>query len=387
MTMPADDRLRELQRRAYGPGGGLNAAEADELAALQAAVRSGASAAAATAPVSPVAGAEIERPATVETGVGEAPRAPATVETGAEEAAEAPEVPAQPGTDPARAADPERGAQRRDEGRGAPRRRRILLAVAALASALLIGLGAGWLLFGRDGGPAMTAEQRAAWTDFEASGTYDPGSVRMVGEKYGVTAWYATKSDLHLECIMLTPLPEDAVSCATPPDPKADEQAYWGQLAVSGQLDESGNTTVQAYIVRDTEGGQVAIIDKWENSGPDWTTMFQGTELDIAKVIVKETGAEGEFLQVVGYDGDVPIWIDQGVNSCLYVADLESVTTKLCGLDLTTEGATARVEEPGTAYVVRVTNHGPVVTVIKGAVPTPSSPDEPAIDDSTGKTQ
>ncbi|MFE6735688.1 hypothetical protein [Microbacterium sp. NPDC057650] len=37
--MPENERLRELQRRAYGPGGGLSSAEAEELAGLQAAVR------------------------------------------------------------------------------------------------------------------------------------------------------------------------------------------------------------------------------------------------------------------------------------------------------------------------------------------------------------
>jgi hypothetical protein len=366
--MPDDDRLRELQRRAYGPGGGLSEAEAVELAQLRAAGRAAsapvvpapvAPAAFDTAPVSSVAGVEMKSRATVETGAGDALATPAPVETGAGGAGEEPAGPESTPSLPARSV----------------RKKRILLAVVALACALLIGLGAGWLLFGHDGAPAMTAAQQKAWTEFEASGKYDAGSIRMVGEKYGVTAWYATKKDLDLECIMLTPAPTDTVGCAATPDSKKDDEGYWGQLSVQLELDKPKGAMVQAAIVRDTRGEPVAVLDRW-NPGPeaDWTNMFHGPELDIAKVIVKETGADGNYLRIIGYDDDTPIWLDQGPESCIYIADLKSVTTKECGLDFTTVGAMTRIETPGTAYVMRVTDNGPVVTVVKGVDPMPSDP-------------
>ncbi|REJ08003.1 hypothetical protein DY023_01685 [Microbacterium bovistercoris] len=283
--------------------------------------------------------------------------------------------------------DPERGAQRRDEGPAAPTKKRgLLLAAAALASALLIGLGAGWLLFGRDSGPPMDAEQREAWTALEASGDYDAGSIRMLGEKYGFTAWYATKSGLKLECLVLTPA-SNAVSCAPPPDPsKEDEAGYWGQLSVQVPVEEAEGSIVQAYVVRDSHDRPVAIIDKWENTGPDdWTAMFQGTELDIAKVIVEQKGVDGASLQVVGYDGDTPIWLTQSEKACLYLADTTTVITEMCDLDLT-PGTKMRFEQPGVAYDVRATEHGLVVTVIRSADPAQPGPEEPAIDDTTGKT-
>ncbi|MFE6735689.1 hypothetical protein [Microbacterium sp. NPDC057650] len=260
-------------------------------------------------------------------------------------------------------------------------RKRSLFTAAVAASALLIGLGAGWLLFGRDSGPAMTAAQQKAWAEFEASGKYDQGSIRVVGERYGITAWYATKNDLHLECIMLTPLPDDVAGCATPPDPKNEDQSFLGELSVNAPLDKPEGATVQAYLVRDTAGEYVAIIDRWVDAAQDWTTMFQGSELDIAKVIVKETGTDGNFLQIVGYDGDTPIWLSQGEKTCLYVADTEKVTTNVCDIDLNT-GEKVLVEHPGAVYSVRMTNHGPVVTVIRNQG---SGSDGPAIDDTTGK--
>ncbi|MFE6995671.1 hypothetical protein ACFVAE_06910 [Microbacterium sp. NPDC057659] len=254
-----------------------------------------------------------------------------------------------------------------------------MLAAAVAASALLIGVGAGWLLFGRDAGPAMSAAQQKAWAEFEASGKYDEGSIRMVGERYGITAWYATKKELALECIMLTPAPTATVGCAPPPDPKKDEEGYWGQLSVQLELDKPKGTMVQAAIVRDTRGEPVAVLDRWDPGPQDsWTNMFQGTELDIAKAIVKETGVDGGALQIIGYDGDTPIWFAQDGNNCVYVADTSKVLLKGCGVDMF--GGTTEFGGDGVTYSVRGTERGPVLTVIRGG-----DPADPSIDDTTGE--
>jgi len=253
--------------------------------------------------------------------------------------------------------DPERGAQRRDEWRGTPRRGRILLAVAAAASALLVGLGAGWLLFGRDTGPAMDAKQRSAWTEFEASGKYDAGSIRMLGEQYGITAWYATQEDGSTECLMLTPSKQVSIGCL-PTNREEQGQGYSMPLSTQVRFGDDEGTTVNGYVVRDVRGTPTVVMQKWESQASNWADMFSGDERDIAELIVDETGVPGDFLQIVGYDGDTPIWLTQNVETCLYAADLGGISQQSCSAD-TTE---VTISLPNATYGLRDTNMGPRLT-------------------------
>ncbi|MFE6995672.1 hypothetical protein ACFVAE_06915 [Microbacterium sp. NPDC057659] len=345
--MPDGERLRELQRRAYGAGGGLNAEEAAELAELQARPSS-----------------RSARSGTEETGLSTKvetvpdPEPSPDPERGAQRRDEGHDQPEESEPCP----DPERGAQRRDEGRSDPRKHRVSLVFAAVASALLIGLGAGWLLFGRDSGPAMDAKQQEAWSDFEASGKYDAGSIRMLGERYGITAWYATQQNAKTECIMLTPTKDGSIACQPTERPKGEEEQ---QSPLSAQIDlgDDRGTGVSGVVLRDVRGVPTVIMQKWDNTNTyDWTQMYDGDELAIAKVIVAKSGIQGEFLQIAGYDGTSPIWMTQENETCLYVADLGGITQKSCAPDT----ADVLLERPNAVFGLIDTTQGTRLTTLHG---------------------
>ncbi|UJP08856.1 hypothetical protein L2X99_10140 [Microbacterium sp. KUDC0406] len=358
MTEDERQRIRDLQRRAYGPGGGLSPAEAQELAELQDAARPPVPRSTADLPSGVVERARNERDETV-SDVGEADGVSSRSARSTTDGGE--------------------GVSSRS-ARSTTRGHRILLTVVAAASALLIGLGAGWLLFGRGTGPAMDAEQQEAWAQLEASGDYDAGSIRMLGEKYGITAWYATQGETKLECLLLTPDTDNTISCAPAPDPKNtdDDQDGWGQLSAQTRLRDEQGSIVQAIVARDIQGDLTVIMNKWGMTfgDDDWTANFTGTELDIAKTIVA-AGYEGNYLRIVGYDGETPIWYEDSAN-CLLVADTTHLIAKGCDIQADIPGT--RLTMPGVTYELRNTPNGQFLTVIRGG-----EPSDPAIDDTTGK--
>ncbi|UJP08857.1 hypothetical protein L2X99_10145 [Microbacterium sp. KUDC0406] len=360
--MPGRERLRELQRRAYGPGGGLSAAEADELAALQDAAQ----------PPSPSAGEG-------EVVGGELPSG--VVERARNERDETLSGVGKGETVSSRSArsTTDRGetVSSRVARSTTTRSRRILLTVVAAASALLIGLGTGWLLFGRDTGPVLDAKQQQTWADFEASGKYDAGSIRMLGEQYGITAWYATQDDAKTECVMLTPSKQTSIGCL-PTDRHAEENEHGQQMPLSTQVDfdDDEGTVVGGVVVRDVRGAPTAVLSRWDQSQTwDWTQMYVGDELQIAKNIVAETGIDGTSMQIAGYDGGTPIWMSQGEETCLYVADLGGITQQSCEPD----SGDVVIELPNATYGLLDTNQGTRLTTMVGH-------EAPATGDAAGQT-
>ncbi|MFE6735687.1 hypothetical protein [Microbacterium sp. NPDC057650] len=230
-----------------------------------------------------------------------------------------------------------------------------------MASALLIGLGAGWMLFGRDAGPSMDAEQQKAWTEFEASGKYDAGSIRMLGEQYGITAWYATQKKASTECLMLTPTKGVSIACQPLERGDGEQEGLPIPLSTQVDLEDDKGTVVNAAVVRDVRGVQTAILQQWRNEPTQWLDMFQGDERTLAELIIDRTGKDG-FLEIIGYDGETPIWLAQDGETCLYVANLGGIVQQSCDVD----ASNVVIEMPNATYGLSETNHGTALITLAG---------------------
>ncbi|MGF2948826.1 hypothetical protein [Microbacterium alcoholitolerans] len=375
-------RRRELQRRAYAPGGGLTDAEAAELQALtdRAGARRRELQRRAYAPGGGLTDAEAEElralctPDVVPAPVGSVNPSESPSEGPAEERAdpvpnESPGVSEDPAPDPDTtdpAPDPTNPADSR------PTRR--WLAPLAAAVALLLGFGAGWLAFGRDDGLSMTAEQRDTWVQLEGANDYDSGSVELIGAQYGVDAWHATKQEGAHECLVLTGGERrPQANCL-----RADRERNPYDLQMSTSLEKDGDTiSIWAMLTEDAKGDAVVIMQRQNTSeGWDWRSAYSEEELPIAEFL-DASGYDGNSLQLLGYDGDLPVWLHQYDRTCLIVASATELIAEACGeLDAT---ANIDLALPGSIYSVRWTDmRGPSLTIIRDAAVT-------SIDDRTGE--
>lgn len=374
-------RRRELQRRAYAPGGGLSGAEAAELRELDA------RASAIVVPPQPVqdpaAGAELPFSEIRHAAVGRGEPG------GGDDAPSAPEaVRDQHALDETTRTDGRAdgapvvgGASERTPGR-----RWLLPLVAGLA--ILLGLGAGWLVFGRGDGPReMTDAQRKTWTEIEASGEYDPGSVRFVARKHGVDVWQAGKSKGAQDCVVVTRGDERKAQCVAS---ESEGDGFGPQASLEFEQD-GDQYMVWAALVADAEGDVVALVQRQNMDVDwDWRSQYNEQELPIAEML-NAAGYSGASLGIVGYDGDTPIWVSESGRTCLMIADSTKVIAEACGELLYDTGRTLELTVGGTSYSLRATTErGNQLTVIRtpGAPATcdPATEQCTSIDDKTGET-
>ncbi|MFJ4173505.1 hypothetical protein [Microbacterium sp. NPDC089696] len=291
--MDDDDigELRALQAKAYGRGGGLTDAEARRLEELDR--RRGATASSETEPATdPAASAPVA--ASLATPVMHE-QEPSTSTAPAMQTA-----PDESASDPSSAVRPPL--------RGALRTHLKAVIVAALAL-LLLGVGAGWAVFGDIGdAPALTAGQQERRVELQTTSKYDDGSVRLVAEDGEAVVWYATRRDGEIACIVL--------------DVDKASQEQCGQLDTIGTMglsvslsvpaadpddpaDEYG-TTFSAMVGYTTAGEPLAWIQRWSRDA-SMLAQFDGEERDRAEALLDDG-----FLPVptiVGYFHDQPVWL------------------------------------------------------------------------------
>lgn len=387
------DRLRELQHKAFAPGGSLTAAEAAELSALQVARSAGAASASGDEASARQQSDALAGDALVSSPAASPPGAQSIVggtggshvasdSPGASGAASAPD--AAFGAAPDSSADPAAPAASVDpsEPDRSPRpatRRRLALMVAAVVT-LLVGFGAGWLAFAGDSGPQMNAEQRATWTELESSAQYDAGSVLYTGARDDVSVWYATREAAQLRCIIVTSGERKQDTC----QPASEDDGAW-TLQTTLTLDAAeGEPSVGyfALLVKSTEGDWVPIIQRQDwGANYDWREQYSGTEREIAEMLDSK-GFSGAMLQIIGYDADTPVWLSYEAEACILVADAEKLLLQGCG-ELNPD-ADLSVSGDGVTYTVRQTEmRGPVLTIIR--IPTVFNMDGEQLDDKTGK--
>ncbi|UNK70082.1 hypothetical protein [Microbacterium sp. H1-D42] len=338
-------RRRELEHKAYAPGGGLSDAEAEELRGL---TRPAESEPVAVTPTPAVTAPAPERPEPHERDEAPLERPPAPERAERDEG----QGPPQPPTAPAELAKP-------------PRR---WLAPLAAVLTLLLGFGAGWLAFGRDGGaPAMTGAQRDVWIELQKSDDLDAGSIELVGSKYGVDAWTATKDDGELDCFFLTGGSETGGSerYPTPSCVQSDREGNEFGLQASASIENDDRwETVWASLIEDITGTQVLVMQRQDDDQEwNWRSQYSGDELPIAEFLDSK-GFRGDMLQLIGYDGDVPIWLHQDAQNCVLVATATEISAQACGgLD---SARALDLSVPGATYSVRMTDsRGPLLTVIR----------------------
>lgn len=323
--------LRALQSKAYGRGGGLSDADAARLAALESArvVRAAGGAGGA------VAGAATRQPTegrTSERVDGATPAddaAPAGDASPADDAAPAGD--ASPADDPSPAGDasPADDPSPADiaRGTGTTRMRWTSLA-AASAALLLVGLGVGWAVFAEKGdGIALTAAQQERRAALQDDGGYDPGSLRAIGQDDDALVWLATKDDGEMSCLTLDVAAESSTQCAS----TEDLERGWGfgvsVVAPAGDGDEPAEQ-FSATAARATTGEFVAIVQRWDTSGNDWMSQFEGAERDRAEQLADE-GFDEYTYSIVGNFQERPVWFGQRTTGavtedCLVVDALDA---------------------------------------------------------------
>lgn len=304
--------LRALQAKAYGRDGGLTEADATRLRALES-VR-------AEAPPQPPA-----EPAAPDEPIVESFDVPRSTEGGSVQGIE-------PGQeDESEASDSGSHADGPGDGTTSPPASGLRVALrqhwkalaAASAAVLVIGLGAGWALFGQSGDAvALTPEQQERRADLQTAGEYDSGSLRAIGKDEDALVWYATKDDGDQVCLTIDTVDDSATQCHRAEDLDNGMGAGVSIMPQSSDEDEYPQQ-IWASAVRATNGELVAVIQRWDTSPDDWLMQFSGEERQRARELVEE-GFEQYSFSVVGYFRDAPVWYGQrtegaNVQDCLAV--------------------------------------------------------------------
>ncbi|KAA0959804.1 hypothetical protein FQ142_13105 [Microbacterium sp. ANT_H45B] len=273
--------LRALQERAYGREGALGADEVARLRRLEALRR-------APSP----SHTESEQPAA--------------------QGAAAPDAPSSVFVDPAGESAPAPAPDSQDTGAegSAPSPRRTHHGRSALllaAVCIVLGVGAGWLLFADRGASSMslTSTQQEWQNAIVASGRYDPGSVRALRQEQDVVVWYATKGDGAQVCVVLGDAESTAPACTT------REQALAQGVSASlvTVVDDSQTLDVDAYMYL-TDEGAPAIVTSSYISMPQSSAQFANPEeAAVAVSLAEDVGLDRRSIMVVGYDGETPIWV------------------------------------------------------------------------------
>lgn len=326
------------------PGGGLTESEARELNELEARAR--------------VPGA---LPDAVPESVASTDPAPNEAAQADPAASTDPAAPAEPS---ARVAEAPRESSDRLVPSATRRRRWLLPLVAAIA--VLVGFGGGWLASAQgDGAPAMSDEQQEAWTRIEASGTYDPGSLQLVGEQYGVSVWQATKNGSTADCLILTRGEAEKAGCMLPEE--SDDAYYYQPQATLQYTDGAEEYMLWATYVDDVTGERRVVVQRQSSSEVwDWRSQYDDRELAMAERIA-DAGFAGEFLQIVGYDGDIPVWLFEGDRTCLLV-EQEQGLAEQCGMLLYDSEPTLELDVPGATYSVHASSsRGYDLTIVRHA--------------------
>lgn len=185
-----------------------------------------------------------------------------------------------------------------------PSRRTRLVIVAAVA--LLVGLGAGWLLWNRPAPAiALTTEQQAWQTDLIDDDAYDPGSIRAVQQYEGVVAWLATADEGAQDCVILSDGVNVAPNCVTRAE--EPESPLWGEL--QSQLDDpAGTTQSTTATVIFTAGGDPAVAMQQFSYVSSVTDQLTSEERE-AYDLLTARGYAGSSLWIAGHFDDVPVWI------------------------------------------------------------------------------
>ncbi|WP_372969660.1 hypothetical protein [Microbacterium sp.] len=309
--------LRALQAKAYGRDGGLTEADAARLRELEGSRAE--SEAASPMEVAPIEGLADDAP------VGESRDVSRPADVSATEILEETEGRGSARQD--RSEDDAPLPSRTAAGLRQTLRRHWKPVAAASVALLVIGVAAGWALFGRDDAVALTPEQQERRAELQVEGKYDPGSVRAIGQDDDIIVWFATKDDGEMVCVTIDTAEDSARQCQ-----RAEEFESGAGAGVSITAAADGEDAPQqiwASATRTMNGEIVAFIQRWDNTQEDWLAQFQGEERESAEALVAQ-GFEEYSFSVIGYFGDAPVWsaqrlVDGAPQDCLVVDAVDAL--------------------------------------------------------------
>lgn len=333
-------RRRELHGRVYASGGSLTDAELAELHDLD---NRSLAAVAEPTPAEPTAPVEPAEP----------------VVRGSQLPASDLEVAANsdPRTEPGR--EPSTAPSREAAQPARPRRRWMLPVIAVVA--ILVGAALGrFVLGGGADSPRLDAGQQKIWAQLEASGTYTPGSVSLVGSKFGADVWTAHRVESDVDCMILTRGEDHTEACGL----LEPEQGDSDLSTVLSYTEDGVEYGLYATISRDLQGNPLAFMQR-QNQVWDWRSMYTDAELAIASTL-EAAGFEGESLIIVGYDGDVPVWLYERDRYCVMIVRDGAVQQECADVGNNSVQTTLVLDAGDAVYVVQPTeNRGPVLTITR----------------------
>ncbi|MGW9156921.1 MULTISPECIES: hypothetical protein [unclassified Microbacterium] len=191
------------------------------------------------------------------------------------------------------------------------------VALAAVV-VLAIGVGVGWLAFGRSGAAAveLTAEQQTWQNELVAAGVYDPGSIRALGVQEDVVIWTATKDAKERTCLILGTGEATVPSCDR--TEVLAETGIYGSISVKG--DGALQREVSAQLLFTASGEPAVAVSAYDFDPTDSGITYANEAESETAARLAENGFQAGSLWVVGYDGDVPIWTAvqiESQNQCL----------------------------------------------------------------------
>lgn len=242
----------------------------------------------------------------------------------------------------------------------------------AAAAALVIGLGVGWLAFGRPGVPPveLTATQQQWQSDLISSGVYDPGSIRALAVEEGAVIWSATRDERVRTCLILSTGSMTQPSCDR--TERIADTGIYGTISVRGDDDTQRQVSVQMLL---SASGEPAVAVSTYDYDPTMSGVTYANEAETrtAERLV-EDGFEANSLWVIGYDGDVPVWTAmelESQNQCLiYDGSTAQAPTVCADPETLLEQASSLVlnvvdsETGETTHLEMASNRGPSYLVI-----------------------
>lgn len=347
------EELRSLQARAYGRDSSLTSAEAERLRELED-LR--------LAPVAEAAPAahpgEVERSAAAEPDTAVAVSEAAPADEGRVSAGEDAADDAVDALSPASSSWLSLFSLLRTRWRPV-----ALVAVAVLA----IGVGVGWLAFGRSGAAAveLTADQQGWQNDLVAAGVYDPGSIRALSVEEDVVIWTATKDTKERTCLILGTGEATVPSCDR--TEMIAETGIYGSISVEGHKGLQREVSAQMLF---TASGEPAVAVSVYDYDPTESGITYANEAESETAArLAENGFDAGSLWVVGYDGDVPIWTasqTESQNQCLiYDGSTDEAPVTCADPQTMQEQASSLVlnvvdtETGGVTHLEMMSNRGP----------------------------
>ncbi|WP_407358465.1 hypothetical protein LTA6_000293 [Microbacterium sp. LTA6] len=213
--------------------------------------------------------------------------------------------------------------------------RRFWRPLAAVAAALLLlGLAAGWAIFGqRSEAIALTADEVQRRLELYDKGNYDEGSVRAVRRDEEALVWYATKNDGEFACLVLDVGELSTLDCRPVADAAAHGMNAFLTLEESDPDPETGayeSTGIGATLLYSADDEPMVAIQRWTNSG-NWLEQFDESRHPRIEELIAQ-GYDASMLSEAGtFDGQ-PVWLAHRTENdarCLIV-DRESSSAETC---------------------------------------------------------